>query len=142
MTAGTAPDVCPRSAQDEVTRLSRRGIKTELVDAGGQCYAVASGVDAPVPPWDRSRYDILVAVPAAYDDAALDAFYLGLPYTFKGGTHPRVQGGVIEVNGRRWQLVSWHYPEGASWRRGQDNLETHILHCKGFFLDRGAVNAY
>jgi Prokaryotic E2 family E len=134
--------VCPRAAQDEVTRLSRRGIKIELVDAVGQCYALASGVDAPVSPWDRASYDILIAIPAAYDDAGLDAFYLGLPYTFKGGTHPRVQGAVIELNGRRWQLVSWHYPEGASWKRGQENLETHTLHCKGFFLQRGAVNAY
>jgi hypothetical protein len=116
--------------------------KIELVNAGGQCYAVASGVDAPAPPWDCSSYDILIAVPAAYDDAGLDAFYLGLPYTFKGGTHPRVQGAVVAVSGRHWQLVSWHYPEGTAWRRGQDNLETHILHCKGFFLHRGARNAY
>ena len=136
------PDVCQRPAQDEMIRLSRQGIKVELVDSGGQCYALAVGVEAPVPPWDRTAYDVLIAVPAAYDDAGLDAFYLGLPYTFKGGCHPRVQGATIEMNGRRWQLVSWHYPEGTSWRRGHDNLETHILHCKGFFFHRGAVNGY
>lgn len=134
--------MCPRVARDEVTRLSRRGLPVALAETAGQCYALASGVEAPIPPWDRAGYDLLIAIPAAYDDAGLDAFYLGLPYTFKGSTHPRVQGAVIEVNGRRWQLVSWHYPEGTSWRRGQDNLETHILHCKGFFFNRGALNAY
>ena len=54
----------------------------------------------------------------------------------------RTVPGVIEVNSHRWQLVSWHYPDGRPWRRGQDDLETHILHCKGFFFHRGAVNAY
>jgi hypothetical protein len=135
-------DVYPRAALDEVAPLARRRIKLERANAGGQCDALAAGVAAPAPPWDRTSYEILIAVPAAYDDAGLDAFYLGLPYTFKGGTHPRVQGAVIEVNDRRWQLVSWHYPDGTPWRRGLDNLETHILHCKGFFLHRGAVNAY
>lgn len=140
--AATAPDKCPRVGCDEVARLARRGIPVELTEASGQCYAIVSGVEAPSPPWDRTAYDLLIAIPAAYDDAALDAFYLGLPYTFKGGTHPRVQGGVIEVNSHRWQLVSWHYPDGRPWRRAQDDLETHILHCKGFFFHRGAVNAY
>jgi hypothetical protein len=134
--------MCPRAAQLEVNQLSPRGLRVELVETAGQCYALASGVDAPSPPWDRASYDILIAIPAGYDDAGLDAFYLGLPYTFKGATHPRVQGAIIETNGRRWQLVSWHYPDGTSWRRGQDNLETHLLHCKGFFFHRGAVNAY
>jgi len=134
--------VCPRTAQEDAGRLARRGLSVTLVETPGQCYAYASGIEAATPPWDRPAYDLMIAIPAGYDDAGLDAFYLGLPYTFKGGTHPRVQGATIEINGRRWQLVSWHYPEGASWRRGQDNLETHILHCKGFFFHRGAVNAY
>lgn len=134
--------MCPRVAQDEVARLSQRGVRVELIEAAGQCYTLASGIEAPSPPWDRTDYDLLIAIPAGYDDAGLDAFYLELPYTFKGGTHPRVQGAIIEVNGRRWQLVSWHYPDGRLWRRGQDNLETHVLHCKGFFFHRGALNAY
>lgn len=133
--------MCPRVVQDELTRLSQRGVRIELTEVGGQCYALAAAIEAPSPPWDRTDYDVLFAVPAGYDDAGLDAFYLALPYTFKGGTHPRVQGAIVEINGRRWQLVSWHYPEDRPWRRGQDNLETHILHCKGFFFHRGAVNA-
>ena len=137
-----AADVCPRAIQEQVTLLSQRGVRVELIEGAGQCYVIASAIEAPTPPWDRTVYDVMIAIPAAYDDAGLDAFYLGLPYVFKGATHPRVQGATVEINGRQWQLVSWHYPEGRPWSRGQDNLETHILHCKGFFFHRGAVNAY
>jgi Prokaryotic E2 family E len=134
--------MCPPTAKDEVETLQNRGVLVELVAAGGQCYVLARGLLAPAPPWDRATYEILVAVPAAYDAACLDAFYLGLPYEFNGGTHPRVQGAVITVGDRQWQLVSWHYPDGKPWKRGIDDLASHLTHCKGFFLHRGATNDY
>ena len=134
--------MCPQRLEEEIAALVKRGLSVAAVESGGQCYALQQGVTAPVPPWDKAAYDILVAIPAAYDAAALDAFYLGLPYKFKGGTHPRVQGTVITVNGRQWQLVSWHYPDGKAWVRGQDDLGSHLGHCMGFFLNRGAINAY
>jgi hypothetical protein len=99
-------------------------------------------VEVPSPPWDRQSYDILIAIPTAYDAAALDSFYLGLPCKFKNGNHPRVKGAVINVKERQWQLVSWHYPDGKLWSRGLDDLESHLIHCKGFFMHRGATNAY
>jgi hypothetical protein len=135
------PDFGSPSLRAEVGRLSATGVLIELVEAGGQCYVLAPALEAPAPPWDRSSYDILVAIPGAYDDAGLDAFYLRLPYAFRGGTHPRVQGAIIQVRDASWQLVSWHYPEAKAWARGLDSLETHLLHCKGFFLNRGALNA-
>lgn len=134
--------MCPERLKEEIAALVKRGVSVEAVEAGNQCYAVARGILAAVPPWDKDAYDILVAIPAAYDAASLDAFYLGLPYRFKNGTHPRVQGTIITVQGRQWQLVSWHYPDGKPWLRGQDDLASHLAHCRGFFLNRGAINAY
>jgi hypothetical protein len=133
--------MCPQAVRDEVDALTKRGFGVELVEASGQCYVLARGLEAPAPPWDRNSYDILVAIPAAYDAACLDAFYLALPYKFNNGPHKRAQGKVITVEGRQWQLVSWHYPDGKPWTRGKDDLESHLTHCKGFFLHRGAVNA-
>ena len=112
-----------------------------LVEIGQQCYALATVQGALSPPWDRSSYDILVAIPAAYDACSLDGFYLALPYTFKSGEHSRARGETITFDGRQWRLVSWHYPDGKPWTRGQDDLDSHLNHCKGFFLHRGAVNA-
>jgi hypothetical protein len=134
--------MCPQSLQDEMAALVKRGISIEAVEANNQWYVLASGLAASVPLWDKNAYDIVVAIPAAYDAASLDAFYLGLPYRFKNGTHPRVQGTVITVKDRQWQLVSWHYPDGKPWTRGQDDLASHLTHCAGFFLHRGAINAY
>ena len=132
----------PEKLEEEIAALVTRGISVEAVEANNQCYALAKSLAAPAPPWDKHAYDILVAIPAAYDSASLDAFYLGLPYKFKDSTHPRVQGTVITVMDRQWQLVSWHYPDGKPWNRGQDDLASHLTHCKGFFLNRGAINAY
>lgn len=134
--------MCSPDALAEVELLVQRGREIELVELDGQCFALIEKVAAPKPPWDRDAYRILVPVPAAYSDAALDAFYVELPYSFNGGTHPRVNGAVVTVEDKQWQLVSWHYADGTPWTRGVDALESHIAHCGGFFLNRGAVNAY
>lgn len=133
--------MCPESAIEEVKALKARGIDIEPVEMASQSYVLVRKMDAPSPPWDRDTYEILIAIPAAYDDASLDGFYLGLPYSYNLGAHTRVNGGEIVHCDRIWKLVSWHYPEHRPWQRGLDNLETHITHCKGFFLHRGALNA-
>src|SRR5438874_2212311 len=101
--------MCPEVVKEEVAALVKRGASLEMVEEANHCYVLASGRAAPTPTWNQNCYDILVAIPAAYDAASLDSFYLALPYTFKGGSHPRVQGTVITVKNRQWQLVSWHY---------------------------------
>jgi hypothetical protein len=132
--------MCPDAMKEEIDALIKQGMPVALMEASGQSYALVGGIEALVPPWDKRYYDILIAIPAA-DGAALDAFYLPLPYKFNDGTHPRAQGATITVKDRQWQLVSWHYPDGKPWKRGLDDLASHIAHCQGFFLHRGAVNA-
>jgi hypothetical protein len=129
-------------AKAEIGRLVAAGAAIELVMQGAQPFALVSGVDAPNPPWDRKTYEILIAIPLAYDlGTALDGFYLALPYKFQGGEHNRVNGQVVSIGGRDWKAVSWHYPDGKPFRLDVDNIESHIVHCRGFFLQRGAVNA-
>lgn len=133
--------MCPEAAKEEVAALMKRGSAVKLVEIGQQCYALATVQGVPSPPWDRSNYEILVAIPAAYDACSLDGFYVALPFMYKGGEHTRAKGDTITFDGRQWRLVSWHYPDGKPWMRGQDDLDSHLNHCKGFFLHRGAVNA-
>src|SRR5579859_913711 len=110
-------------------------MEVELLEQGGQWYAQVADVQAQTPPWDRDSYPVLVAIPAD-ESAALDAFYLGLPYTFNGGNHPRVgnSGTILTLAGREWKLVSWHYDQ--PWRWGRDDLASHLVHVRGFFLHR------
>ena len=122
--------------QTELEALQKEGVHAEQFDLNGQSYVVARGVDVPAPPWNQTTYDILVAVPSAYDlGAALDAFYLAMPYSFRGGMHPRVgnAGQQLTWEGRTWLLVSWHYADGTAWRSGRDTLSSHLNHCRLFF---------
>jgi hypothetical protein len=130
----------PERAREEADELARRDVAVQLLEANGQCYAWTKGLEASSPPWNSASNDILIAIPAVYDAAELDGFYVALPCSFNDGEHPRINGNIIEVLQRKWRAVSWHYPEGKPWKRGQDSLETHIVHCRGFFLHRGAVN--
>ncbi len=132
----------PDRANEEVKDLTERGIAVRLVENNRQCYALVGGLSSPAPPWNKDRFDILIAIPAAYDAAELDSFYVELPCTFNEKDHPQIQGTIIDVEGRKWRLVSWHYREGKPWVRGKDSLETHIAHCRGFFLQRGLGNAH
>lgn len=126
-----------------VEALRLQGIEIELVEHGGQWYAHVAAVPAKSPPWDKDAYPVLVAIPAD-ETAALDAFYLGLPYSFNGGAHPRVgnAGTTLSLLGREWKLVSWHYADDRPWRPGRDDLASHLAHVRGFFLHRGARNDY
>ena|SRR5271157_5146846 len=129
-------------AKAEIDRLASSGTSIELVTLGVQPFALVGGIEAPCPPWDRKLYDILIAIPVAYDlGTALDGFYLAVPYKFQNGEHNRVNGQVVSVRNRDWKAVSWHYPDGKPFRLEVDNIESHIVHCRGFFLQRGAVNA-
>jgi hypothetical protein len=129
-------------AKAEIARLAASGLSAELVDEGVQPYALVCGLEAPSPPWDRKLYNILFPIPVAYDmGTPLDAFYFGLPYTFNGGEHSRVSGQVITIRNCQWKLVSWHYTDGKPFNPATDTIESHIIHCRGFFLERGATNA-
>ncbi len=134
--------MCPDDITVDVGMLLHAGMSLKILDVSEQCYVLVHAIEAPNPPWDAEKYDILIAIPAAYSNAALDAFYIGLPYKFNNGKHPRVNGGIVEIEGRQWQLTSWHYPDGKPWKRGQDDLDSHIAHCRGFFFHRGATNGY
>lgn len=129
-------------AEAEIRRLAGSGVTIELITVDSQPYARVGAIEAPSPPWDKDRYDILIPIPLAFDlGTPLDAFYLSLPYTFNRGEHNRVNGKILTVADRKWRLVSWHYPDGKAFSPATDTIESHIVHCRGFFLERGAVNA-
>jgi hypothetical protein len=132
----------PAGIEREAGSLAVQGVSIKLLDQGGQCFVRVTGLVTPSPPWGAPSHDILIAVPMAFETAGLDGFYLRQPYSFNSGTHPRVNGQKIDLDGATWQLVSWHYSTDKSWTAGQDNLASHIEHCRGFFLNRKAINAY
>jgi len=134
--------VIPQAAADEVAALKRRGARVDIFDENQQCYIKADAVEIPSPPWAATATDIMIAIPATYENAELDGFYVAVPLGWNGAAHPRINGTAITINGRQWQGISWHYPDGRKWMRGADNIDSHLTHCRGFFLHRGATNGY
>jgi hypothetical protein len=92
------------TAKAEIERLADAGSGIELVMDCAQPYAWVRGTVAPTPPWDRATYDILIAIPLAYDlGTGLDGFYLDQPYSFNGSEHNRVNGQTLTLGGRQWR---------------------------------------
>src|SRR4051812_38409546 len=74
-----AAEMRPDRAVQEITKLVGCGTAVELIEADSQCYAFVKGIIAPSPPWSKKLFDILIAIPAVFDAAELDGFYVELP---------------------------------------------------------------
>jgi hypothetical protein len=125
-----------QTIEDDIELANEAGQIARLITQGSQKYVEISNIDVPSPPWGKNKVDVLVAVPATYPSGGLDAFYLGLPCTHSSNSIPRQQQ-TVSIDGRDWALISWHYHDSRPWNPSQDDLVTHIQHCKGFFLTRG-----
>lgn len=132
---GGAPTPAPLpQLEQDIAALRDAGYEARLLEQGGQRYVRVDGISAPTPPWQHARQSIVVAVPGAYEQGAvLDAFYLSDDSAYAGRRHKRANGGALVIDGSTWVLVSWHYPD-RSWCYPRDNLFTHVLHCKRFFV--------
>ena len=66
----------PQAAADEIEALQCRGSCVEIFDENQQCYVWAKGLDIPAPPWSAAATDILIPIPASYENAELDKLLL------------------------------------------------------------------
>lgn len=135
----SSPSVVVRGLQrieDDVEQMRLSGEAVELISHGQQRFVQAI-ISIPCPPWSAATAKILVAVPANYPTGGLDAFYVDPAITVNGTIH-RAQA-VEPLPGQKWNLISWHYSAKRPWNPRLDDLQSHIAHCKGFFLERGVV---
>jgi hypothetical protein len=125
-----------QTIEDDIEAANGAGETARLVAVGSQKYVEVRDIGVPSPPWGNVRANILIAIPATYPSGGLDAFYVELPFTHSSGPIPNQQS-TVSIDGRNWALISWHYHETRPWNPLQDDLTTHIQHCRGFFLKRG-----
>jgi len=124
-----------QTIEDDVSRLKAEDADLVLHTVGTQKFVEARGVRIPSPPWSHASANILIAIPATYPMGALDALYLEQGVT-QGGSVPRQQS-TVQILGRNWSLISWHYATARPWSAMADDVGTHIEHCRGYFLARG-----
>lgn len=121
----------------DIEQMRLYGESIRLVSEGAQRY-VEARIQIPCPPWSASTALILIAVPANYPTAGLDAFYLDSAINIGGSIHrAQLVGPILS---KRWNLISWHYSATRQWNPRIDDLQTHVAHCRGFFLQRGVVS--
>lgn len=135
------PSRPPRGSQtieDEVKELKEAGVEVRLLLEAGQRYVEVHGIVVPSPPWSKNHCNILIAIPSTYPMGGLDAFYLDLQINHSSGSIPYLQS-AVQLDSRSWGLISWHYANNRPWNALQDNLSTHIEHCRGAFLRRGVT---
>jgi hypothetical protein len=133
--SAVAPARGYQSIEDDIANLSSSGVNVRLLIASGQKYADVRDVTIPSPPWSGNLANILVAIPATYPTGGLDAFYLEQTVSC-GGSVPNQQS-VVAIDCRQWGLISWHYANDRPWRPTRDDLASHLVHCRGYFLRRG-----
>jgi Prokaryotic E2 family E len=107
--------------KDDEEFLSRKGYSYELVPVReGACLIVAAyPVNANV--YDRSQVDLMVRIPAQYNIAALDMYYVEPVLRLKGGEYPQAASQFESHAGRQWQRFSRHL--ASPWRAGVDGLQ-------------------
>jgi hypothetical protein len=133
---GAEPARGSQTIEDDLKAAQEAGISARLFTEGGQKYIEARNLAIPSPPWSRDRVSIVIAIPATYPMGGLDAFYVEQTVAHANGPIPYQQG-TATIDGRPWALISWHYATNRPWNPRQDNLASHIEHCRGYFLKRG-----
>ena len=117
----------------EVTLLEEGGQRVSLSEGGGRQFVVYHDL-----PTDGERLglpeltDVIVPVPQPYPPSMIDGagLPLGSPLLarVRGGQNNQ---GVVEVNGRQWQLASYHPHNGGGggpWNPTVHGFHTYIDH--------------
>jgi hypothetical protein len=134
-----AEKIVVQAIERDLAALSTASFGLRLLSHGSQEYVEVSGLHVPSPPWTTTTARILIAVPATYPMGGLDAFYIDRSaISHQGGAIPYEQSRAT-IDGREWGLISWHYAVNRPWNPANDNLASHIAHCRGYFLRRGVT---
>lgn len=109
----------PESDEDY---LQQKGYQWELVAAKDGACLIIKGYPTSADIYDRATTDLMIRIPAQYNNAALDMFYVDPPLKLKTGGYPNRADSFEDHVQRRWQRFSRHF--STPWRAGTDGLPT------------------
>lgn len=113
--------------EDDERYLSDKGLAWELrADGQGACLVIH---DYPVAAhtFDREAVELMVRIPAQYNLAGLDMFYVSPQLRLRAtGAVPPASEQIEAHCGTEWQRFSRHLP--SPWRAGVDGLPTLLAH--------------
>jgi len=112
--------------EDDEKFLRAKRWDWELVPdaAAGHCLIVKNyPVDSSK--YDRAQVDLMVCIPAGYNDAKLDNFYVDPHLRLKNGADPEAASQMEPHAGKTWQRFSRHFNH---WRPGIDSIRSIFPH--------------
>ena len=115
-----------RLPEDDENYLNGKGYTWRLVpEAGGGCLII-SGFPVSAEVFDRAQVDLMIRIPAQYNVAGLDMFYVDPEIKLRAtGSHPQTASVFETYAGRRWQRFSRHLIT-TPWRPGLDGLPMYM----------------
>jgi len=108
--------------EDDELFLRGKGYDWSLTPAGSGALLVIKTFTVNAVRYDRSTTDLMIRIPAQYNMAPLDMWYVDPPLKLKETNQFPIKAGTFEKHGdRNWQRFSRHLPKNA-WRAGVDGL--------------------
>ncbi|QNN21749.1 hypothetical protein HED60_05510 [Planctomycetales bacterium ZRK34] len=121
-------------SEEDERYLNSKGYDWELLPDGAGSCLVIKGFSVDAGRYDRSTVQLMICIPAGYNDSTLDNFYVDPHLRLKStNQYPHKANKMEQHAGRTWQRFSRHLPK---WRPGIDSLQTFMpfvykeLQCK------------
>lgn len=103
--------------------LKTKGYDFELIAAGSEACLVIKDYPVSAEIYNRASTNLMIRIPAQYNNAALDMFYCEPELRLKANNaYPEKADHFEKHVERNWQRFSRHFP--TPWRAGIDGLST------------------
>lgn len=106
--------------EDDEEYLNRKGHRWELIPGHEGGFLVVKDFSVSPVAFDRDKTDLMIRIPAGYNTAGLDMYYVDPPLRLKSGSYPQAAEQFEDHANRRWQRFSRHL--ATPWRAGLDGL--------------------
>ena len=107
--------------EDDEAYLNGKSYRWELLPDPSGGLLVIRGFDLDSAKYDLTSCDLMIRIPAQYNIAALDMFYVAPPIRLKSGAFHDRADHMETHGGQQWQRFSRHLQE---WRPGIDTIRT------------------
>jgi len=120
-----------RLPEDDEAFLRGKGYDWSLIPDGDGGLLIIKGFAVSAAKYDRASTDLMIRIPAQYNMAGLDMWYLDPALRLKVNNQFPHQASTFENHGaRNWQRFSRHLPNGR-WRAGVDGLPMFFTFING-----------
>ena len=105
--------------EEDEKYLAEKGYSWELASDAGNTALIIKDYSVNSDTFDRAKTDLLIIIPAQYNNAKLDMFFVDPPLRNKDGNYPNAADHFEDHAGRKWQRFSRHL---NVWLPGVDTL--------------------